>query len=194
MFFLIYLPTRVLSMIYLICIYYALSKFIFKKFPRLVRCSALPSTVGQPQRGRKHFDGLLLKSCQRRKNKMYMWLMTSTRLARCPDSSPWTIIELGGIGQFPGCSLAEVKRERAGHLKRIRQECVNLIAHVTRARVMNDKDGGGEGQGGGEGTTAEGSGLSRAGNWTQSCSNFTALCHVMLTLTAAEVGDVVDSA
>lgn len=71
--------------------------------------------------------------------------MTSTRLARCPDSSPWTIIELGGIGQFPGCSLAEVKRERAGHLKRIRQECVNLIAHVTRARVMND--GGGEGQG-----------------------------------------------
>lgn len=73
--------------------------------------------------------------------------MTSTRLARCPDSSPWTIIELGGIGQFPGCSLAEVKRERAGHLKRIRQECVNLIAHVTRARVMNDMDRGGAGGG-----------------------------------------------
>lgn len=110
--------------------------------------------------------------------------MTSTRLARCPDSSPWTIIELGGIGQFPGCSLAEVKRERVGHLKRIRQECVNLIAHVTRARVMNDKDRVGEGQGrGGDDSRRIRTGQGRELN-ELSCSNFTALCHVMLTLTA----------
>lgn len=119
--------------------------------------------------------------------------MTSTRLARCPDSSPWTIIELGGIGQFPGCSLAEVKRERVGHLKRIRQECVNLIAHVTRARVMNDKDRGGTGGSGGDD-----SGRIRAEQGRElnelSCSNFTALCHVMLTLTAVGVGNVVDPA